>query len=436
MITYISLLLIMLAIFLASIFILKREIFSPAIIYLTGYIAAIFLAIVGLETWNTHGEISLQTLLIIFASSLSFCVGDFATSNIKIKNANKNPKYRPDEVRHIRKICYILTIILYIAATFLIIKDLNAICAKYACKASDLSGKIYYYRLRSELFSVDSESFSIVTKILISVADVLSIFYAYTLINNISKKDSIRKNIKYILPIICHICICLLQSGRAGVMKLVVSTIVIVLFTITKNISIHKQLKIIRKMLPYFVVILFLFYASLPLIGRSTESSMTDYLSAAFGCSIPSLDIAIEEGISQNAISPVDNSLYGLHAFGKYLGFQTNDIQRSLPFVEIGGFRSNTYTSSFRLMDDLGVPSMLILTFIEGCFFGAMYSLAKKKNDYRFLIYYASLAPRILDMCRDDTFYTIIVAPGTIKVILLIIVIASFLYHVPEKTNH
>lgn len=409
---------------------------SPSIIFLAGYALSFILSAIGLLSWNTEWSLSITTMIALVTGILFFCFGDLLSKAIiKKQNVSAQRNQIGDKIT-IKKIVFVLSLFVFVGTIFLVIKELKTICATNNCSANSLSDMVYYFRSNSSLFSSNALSFSFITSQLIKMCNVLMLIYIYAFFNTLLLNGGIKKAWFYILPAPLFGILCLLQSGRGVLMVYIVAAIVIFSFLFLKKNADNlgraaKKLAILLS--TAIIAVLILFYSISPLLGRPARTSLVDYVSFYFGCSAPSLNIAARNGVDVNSNYFGENTFRGVYNALDKIGLIDYKAERSLPFVNLSGHYSNVYTSVFRSYYEFGILAVAILSLVSGLAFGALHSFVIKKNDYRLLIVYALIASSILDMFRDETFFTNVLSTTTIANVLYIFAITSVICKVGKK---
>lgn len=414
--------------------IFRLSVFSPSMLCLMGYLISALFAIYGLGSWNSVGELSMVTITTVLLAISAFCVGDIIAEKFTISKRDQcddKKKYSCDTIHHPRPYLVIVSYILIATTIILIIKDLNSICREFSCNETSLAGMISFYRSKTALFSSNPVNFSKMTQRAIQITNILASFFIFTCVNNLVLKDGLNKNFKYIPIFIGVVAIGLLRSGRGSATTFIVAAIVsyMILFFRHNREERSNNKRIISRIIPIAIIVLVLFYASAPIIGRAAKGSIADYITFYFGCPLPSLDIAISNEIYPSTDSPLNNSLYGVGGILRKIGFDIPLQERTLPFINLTTYKSNVYTSVFRLLSDFNLSTAILLILISGASFGWVASKASNSADSRFAIFYILYASKIIDLCRDETFYTLIVTQGLFVNIVLIYVIGHLFYH-------
>ena len=411
-------------------FILNFKLFSPTIIVSFAYILSLLFAYIGLQSWNTQSSLNSNIYVLVLGSLAVFGFGEFL-SKIKKKNVeNKKAKYDINGIVHVSKAKYILSILFYIVVIILTIKELKKICATMSYNPKGISDMIAFYRQNSSLFSADAVNINIIVSQLLKVTNIMSIMYIYIIINNLINKDSFRKNIKYFIFIAFCIFICLLQTGRGALFKYIVGSFIIYTVLLYRKNKVKKQtdFNIIKKIFLALIIVLPIFYFIGPMFGRSVHNSFVDYITFYFGCPIPSLNIYLNSPTIHTITYTGEHLFYNIYSVLNRFDIINFSVIRSLNFINVGGMYSNVYSGVFRGYIDFGFTISLIFTFIAGFGYGKIYHLAYNKKNIKYLLFYAFFSAYIVDMFRDETFFSNFLSVTTLLYLIIICVVVDIFF--------
>jgi len=408
----------------------KIQLHSPLVLLLSGYIVSLLLSFIGLLSWNTEKTLEATVFFAILASVIGFCVGDILSKKIIRTKKKVRTNYSLSSQVSINNKMLIASLVIFGLTIVAIIFELGRMCNANSCQADSLPGLIYNYRNASSLFSSDATSFSFITSQLIKLCNITTLFYIYCFIKNFFSKDKVKHNWRYLLPLPLFAAICLLQSGRGVLMVYLVATLVFFVVFYTRKHADNMKRAIARLAIGLSglaLVTFILFYAVSPLLGRPARASFVDYTSFYFGCPTPTFNIAVKNNSSANSTFFGENTFRGVYGALDKLHIIDFKKERSLPFIDIRGFHSNVYTSAYRSFTEFGLLMTLLLSLVSGFILGKLHYAATTIGDYRFLIIYALLSASILDMFRDETFYTNIISTATVANIAIIFAVSFLL---------
>ena len=353
MISYLILLLIVLALLFLTWKMFKKDLLSPSFISVLCYLAAISLAIIGLHSWNDITSLHLPVITLITVALLSFILGEFFARKLPFfthRQPISSKKSLRLLIRHSapRWLC-VVTILLALLSSASILRDLKKICNYYSdeCSATSLPSLINFYRTKSDLFTTASvtstktdstnstsenqddtnsqlpPTLSTLSNQSLKLCNVLAIFFVYFLVTAIytepnrarhfyhkllrrslsdspSKLHPLRSLCRYLkasrkplyaLIVSLTMAPSILTSRRSTLFHVVVAGVFIYLFLFMKTSPKKSDFtRLARNLALSVAVILIGFYGAGALVGRSASRNIFDYVSFYFGVSIPSFE--------------------------------------------------------------------------------------------------------------------------------------------------
>lgn len=435
MITYIILLLIIVAISISAYFLFEKDILRPTVISSSMFGLSIVLAIIGKGSWNRVESINLTTILIIVLGLLSFFVGEFLAQKTKIADKffnkiNLKNKYKEEKQNNI--ILIFVCLFFIILTTALLLIEIIKICNYYGFFSNNISNLLGFYRTKTELFSTSlSENgigINFIIKQMKKICDVINILFAFMLIRKIVNKQ-LKEKIVETIALVCGICFGLFQTllnsgGRSIMMHYFVAYIILYILMVRKkeknNIR-NIKFKNVIKISIAISIISVIFYTILPILGRSSNANFIEYISFYLGSPIPSLSVFVEKNIGINpqfASETFSGIYYILNKFG-IINYNQPLTHEWISFVP--GLASNVYTSLRSYYFDFGILGVIIFQFIFGYIYTKFYIKAKNSDKSLIAIIYSFYAYILIDQIRAEQFYSLINTANIAFIILLII---------------
>lgn len=442
---YIILLVILSTLAVIGYFVFEKDILSPTIITILIYLFSTFLAWIGYFSWNTV-NISIKLVLIIITGIISFGVGEFTYRKLKKKKAGLDKEKDKEIYAYNKKQIdlkiwkKILLLTFVILTTFLMFSEMKRICVESGYEVAAFGEVLSTYRKISPLFSTEllksNNTINVFVSQMKKVCDVICIIITFIILNNIinnnwKKKNIIKflkRNIIYFLIIVSCYVLSLLTTGRAQLMKyLIAAFFIYILLNYKKNQGKDLLKKFLIVAASMVVVCVTVFYFMLPILGRETKTNFKDYISFYFGCSVPSFQLYLDNPPEKDGHFGSE-SLYGIQSFLYKINVSdyVNPISRE--WVKISHFKSNVYTGYRRYFNDFGILGVIICSFIFGFTISHIYINAKKKNDFRYLIFFAFYSYILIDQVRDELFFTRFIHINTIIHSILILLISWGLF--------
>lgn len=439
MITYIILLLFIIAIAIFAYKLFDKEIIGPTFVTASIFGMGVLFSIIGLRSWNRVDNLNIKTIAIILIGIIMFLLGELLARKTKKNKENKienliKSKYK--EKSKVNLIVIIACLIITIITTILLFLEIRKICEHYGFVSNDISKLLGFYRTKTELFSTnllkDNISINFIVKQMKKVCEAINIIFAYLLIKKIVDKR-IKENIAETVLLIVTIILGLIQTflnsgGRSILMHFLVAYIMLYLLLKLRNDRI--SLKTIKRLIIIIICIFILFYAILPLLGRNSNVNFIDYITFYLGSPIPSLNTFCEanKGINPQFGSETFSSVY--YVLNK---FHIIDYKKALTSEWVNfvpKLSSNVYTSLRAYYYDFGFIGLAILQFLFGFLVTKFYLVVKQSNISLYKIIYAYFFYILIDQIRAEQFYSLI---NTSILALLIIFILLYRIILCEK---
>ena len=407
---YIILLVILIILTLVSFYANKKDITSPSFVSCVAYILCTICAMLGLFSWN-NVTISWNLIGIVVFGLLSFIIGEIIVRKIYAKNKKNGAQINYDIIKIEKwKIVFsILVIIIEIVLMFCEIRRI-AVAAGFD-KNNNILNMFSFYRKKSQLFSTELVNNGLKINLIVSqinkLCNVLGIVYIYVFLKNIINKDKIKNNIIYVVPVLLSCILALMSGSRTQIIKYIVATFMIGFILYGQKNSFRKLFKrLVTISSCLIIIILPLFYITLPLLGREQDKDFFTYITFYLGTSIPSFENYLNNPPPKGEIFG-EESLRGVNSFLNKIGIIDKNTPVSREWTNFPGRNhSNVYTAFRRYMQDFGITGVIICQFLFGVTFSFFYLLAKNDRKGIWLIFYGLYSYILIDQVRDELFFT------------------------------
>lgn len=424
--------------------ILFKDVLSPSLMTMIMFFVTIIFALVGLFTWNDVKDIDINLYIIIIIGLISFNFGELCIRKCSDKvetncKEKENSKFlRINQVGYIKCVIVICILLFTIIYTFLQIKD---ICRNYGYINNSIAGMLKFFRVQNDMLSGGNISaeydLNFVSKQLIKLSYVLTVYFEYIFVNAIMLKEKKKKILLYSIPILLGMICTLLSTGRSIFFHMVVAFVVIIAilykekcgnkFIITK--------KTIKFIVITVVVVISLLYGLMPLLGRTDTGGLIESTSFALGVHIPTFNKIIIEENTKNVI-PEDIKLTFNNLYQTLYRLNiVDDFKESMNvWYSFGTYSSNTYTALYSQYHDYGIVGIIVLQFIFGFLSSYIYITTVNKKSVLLLVFYSYFFYTVVDQIRGDQFYSLFTS-ATIAYIALIVIVYYLLFKLKIKTN-
>lgn len=407
---YIILLVILIILAIISFFANNKDIMAPSFISCIAYILCNVCAILGLFTWN-NVTISWKLIGIITLGLVAFIIGEVIVRKIYNKKIKKEEKITEEDIIKIKKWKIILSIVLIVIEIILMFFEIRRIALAAGFNNNNILKMFSFYRNKSQLFSTELVKKGLKINIIVSqinkLCNVLGIIYIYVFLKNVINKDKIKTNIIYTIPIILCCILALMTGSRTQIIKYVIATFIIGFILYSKKNSLKTLLKkvlIIGTCL--IVIVLPLFYITLPLLGREQDKGFFTYITFYLGTSIPSFENYLNKPPAKSEQFG-EETLRGINSLLNKIGVIDKVTPVSREWTHFpGSNHSNVYTAFRRYMQDFGIAGVIICQFLFGMTFTFIYLVARDKKNGIWLIFYGIYSYMLIDQVRDELFFT------------------------------
>lgn len=276
-----------LILFLIAFFVSGQDILAPSSMFCAVFILSTSLAILNVDNWNI--KYCFEAYWILTSGILVFVLTEWFVMLLVRATRHKQKVVRTNLSRG-RQIIRVERWKVIAASAF------NVICLAWQLwEIRGIVSSVTNPAMGPELFfqyrSITSYNLVDSTELLMNpiltqclkVVMALGIFGTFGLVNNVVLlKQPLKKNIHFLFFLFCYILSDFMTGGRSSILQIAATTLIIsyILYHHTIGWGYVLSWKYIRIGLICLVVGLPAFYLILPLIGRSTDKSLFDYISA------------------------------------------------------------------------------------------------------------------------------------------------------------
>lgn len=426
------LLLILSAFLLFAYVISDRDIMSPSVLFIAGFILAIIAAMMHIQDWGI--DLSKKTVIIIVLGNASFLVTDIIYKMIH-KQSYLGIKEELIEIK-IENWKTGVVILLGVVTMLLYYREIVRL-ATYAESYWQEFGVMVAYK-RAITYGTVSINTAVnqMTKLVYSFGYI----YAYIFMNNLfaaKGKGKIRKNVIYLIPVCMYAMMSIIKGNRIDIMGLVVMLMFLYYMFLHKKIGWDKHIseKLLRRAIIVFIIGMITFYYTKGLVGRVSSLNLLEYITQYIGGSIQLLDIYVRDGVTTVATTPFGETLTGLLNGLKKIGLMNVDIRKQLEFryTSTGVYLGNVYTALRRYYHDGGWIGVIAFPAILSCFMNYFYGNIKQYNSYVInrmykIIIYASLIYVVPFQAMEDSFWINKVTIGYMMELMILYICLKFLF--------
>ena len=343
----------------------RFDFMEPAVIFVATMTLSVFLSMIFAERWAL--SIGLKTFLCLTVAASAFVLGNiFADRCWRSSTEPPRGAIELDE-KKIRAALLVMAVLLFF--NFLESYEMSM-------RLGNQGGVFDMIRVNRHAIEAQTASFSRWTNYRSMIAQAITYTFLYAFIRNFIFRRAIVA--RYLAPLIFYVPILILNTGRMGLLCLIVYSIVVASI-LRQRLSdrLTDRLSIAKSLIGAGIIFAALFMLMGTFTGKTVSAERTPLVILAHyaGLSIPALDVFLNrEMIETTAIGSY--TLHGIYRMLGTLGFDLPSVPLFLPFVKFVGIDTNVYTAEARYIHDYGWVGMTLILWS----FGAIYSFA-----YRFV---------------------------------------------------
>lgn len=418
------------------------ELFAPAPLCLIGFCVATVLALIGRSSWNDV-DLGVEVFSIVVCGCIFFALGGLlATRTVSNRATGTRPVFKRFtslgfQLNRIPYWRYGVVAAILVGAIVLRVYETYQLAEEYGISYSgwgDLLSAVHretvsYLGNKNVAFD---EGFSIVVRQLEKFSSAAGFVAAYLLASSLSTglntRDSRRGTLFALVLLFLSGAFELVKGTRMNILYYGVACVAVLGFIklgASKNKL--KTSAIIAALCGALALLASVaFFFSGDLIGRSTDSSILDYISFYYGCAMPSLQSLIDSGIS-TAGALGSHVFFNVYSFLSKFGI--GDVgSSSIAWIPFDSYRSNVFTCFAYYFIDFGYIGVAVLSAAFGFILTFAYRQARKTANPCLVVLVGYISANTFDMARRNAFHIgALFSPNMILTLLIIVAVALFL---------
>ena len=363
---FVSLFVALLLILSATVIYFRLDFMEPSVIFVATMTVSVFLSMIFAEQWGF--SIGIKTFFCLTLASIAFVLGNVFADRCYRSTTPLNPR-GAISIGNGKIFAALIVMAAMLCFNFVESYEMSM-------RLGNSGGVADMIRVNRQAIEAQIASFSRWTNYRSMIAQAITYTFLYAFIRNfIFRREIVAR---YLAPLIFYVPILILNTGRMGLLCLIVYSIVVASI-LRQRLSdrLTDRLSIAKSLIGAGIIFAALFMLMGTFTGKTVSAERTPLVILAHyaGLSIPALDVFLNrEMIETTAIGSY--TLHGIYRMLGTLGFDLPSVPLFLPFVKFVGIDTNVYTAEARYIHDYGWVGMTLILWS----FGAIYSFA-----YRFV---------------------------------------------------
>lgn len=431
--TSLLLFIVLLLITLLTLLLNQNDIIHPATIFSLTMTWSVSLTFVMRTEWQL--ATSSSATILISTAVLAFVAGAFWCDRILLE---RNSQPQQNTITSITISWKVLLCFLSIMGFFIVLSFKETYESSLILgNKNGVAGMIRTVRLATENDLYKSSRW-------MSYRNIFSSSFTYACIliffsNIFQCHESVRKNLKFIVPIIFYLPFIILSGGRMGLLNLTIYMLLTGAIIYERSQSFHPKAKqkiiIVSLAAGVSFLCLFLlfgfFTGKVSLHGRSPFAIIAHY----GGLSAPALSVYLNSTPLESPYIGL-TTLWDIYSKLRVLGLSLPQNMTFLNFVQFNGINTNVYTAMRRYVEDYGYIGMYLIMYFLGIIYTAFYRFV----EYRFhslfpIAIYAFIALPLVFSINDDIFLAHIIRTSTLYQICLMYIIFKVMVRVQGESS-
>ncbi len=416
----------LLLIFIGSIFANRKDISAPAVVFSFGFAFQAFWAVLYHKAWRL--DLHLNTFLVLFLGVLEFFLVTMFVKFIAHKIKPREYKTKPFVMQEIKTnkvlewIYLGVSILISLVYLYYLVRAVNGTFTSIKSIMQSISDYDIYLKFSDEF----ENGIPFIVKNLNLAVIYSGYWFLYVIINNYFYNKKIR--LVQILVFVSALCAALMSGSRTPVIMMAIAGICYYLILLFKKKS-YKNL-FTKKMFIYMLILgaaaIGLFFPTAKLLGRKTDSKPLDYLSIYCGAEVKNLDTFLQEKEYLFKYETIGSqTMYNLIQFASdKLHLKDVETYRlDLPFRKVDNIDlGNVYTTFYAYIYDFGYIGLFVFVFIMAAICASLYEylirLRKLDKPKLSVLVYGVFFGCLLLSFFSNKFYEELFSPVFIKKII------------------
>lgn len=410
-----------------SYYLCNKEILSPGFFCAGMYLLGTIVMFLKISDWKIH--VNADTIFIIYIFLLSILFGDLLVSSLAQRHY-AGSIYLNLSKTHLRlnNFSLFIFVVYEIIVLVLLFKETMSTAATSGW-TGNFSNLLQYARISKNAYGVYANSYVIYASY---AAEAMGLICIFAFINNTYNcKDTVKNNMKYLLPTVIYGCIAILSTGRTLLLRIFIFALISFLIMMYKETE-WRRIRI-RKILKVFIPILIgasiLFYLTGRLTGKSIDREFLDYIAGYFSSGIAGLNQYMENPIRNTNGIFGENTLFGIYTILRKIINTIPVLSSPLEFISLpGGISTNIYTPIRRYYQDFGYAGIIIIGVFIGTMYKSFYNKMKTTSSQFRVLLFAYVFFPLVEIAIEERVFLDLLTLKTLLVVLFMYFVFKMLF--------
>ena len=369
---------------LAATFYFRFDFMQPSIIFVGTLILSVAMAILFADKWCL--TVGIKTFFCLGLAASAFVFGNVFADRCSLTSVQTSGTTGKLRIGNIK--IFFALILMAVLLYYNLVESIEM-----SIELGNKGGLEEMIRVNRQAIEAQLAAFSRWTSYRSMIAQAITYSFLYVFAHNLVVSRSI--GLRYLLPLIFYIPMLILNTGRMGLLCLVVYAVVVatIIYQRRQPQSLGSRLSTAKALLGAGIIFAALFMLMGIFTGKTVSEDRTPLVILAHyaGLSIPALDVVLNRDLVESTMIG-SHTLHGIYRTLGTLGFDLPRVPLFLPFVTFNGIDTNVYTAEARYIQDYGWLGMTMILWIFGAIYSFAYRYVKEHADVLPLMFYGFCA--------------------------------------------
>lgn len=420
------LLIVLIAILAAALIRFRFDFMQPSIIFVAALTFSVVMSMLFAERWMLH--VGVKTFFCLTLAALAFALGNFFAD---LCSRTSRPSIEAKKIRIGSAKIFFVLILMSGLLYFNFLESYEM--AIELGNEEGLDGLGEMIRINRAAIEAQEATFSRWSNYRSTLAQAITYTFLYAFLHNLIFARSI--GLRYLLPLLLYIPMLILNTGRMGLLCLIVYAAVVASILAQRRSSRPiDRLATLKALLGAGVIFAALFMLMGVFTGKTISEDRTPAVIIAHyaGLSIPALDVVLNRELVETPLIG-SMTLHGVYRALNTIGISMPNVPLFLPFVSFNSIDTNVYTAEARYVHDYGWLGMILILWSFGAIYSFAYRAVRDRSGALPLMYYGFAAYPLFLSSIDERVMLDLLSTTPIYVLILLLLSKTILIDVENE---